>query len=355
MVRGSVDPVRFESESQQRAARLSALLEMGFECVEGPATTESVRLDDGRRLLSQAVPAMGTVVTITAVNVSEALIDDALGGAFARMHALIASLNRFDDASAVGALNRDGRLRAAPDELLLLLHRATGLHRLSGGAFDVTVQPLVDLLRDRAEQGLREPPPARELHEALARVDGHSLRLDGRHVELAGDGMGVTLDGIAKGFIVDRMAAELQSHGLVDFLVNAGGDIRAGGSNGDGQPWQVAVQDPDKGGEFPDVVAMDHGAIATSGSYEIFFNREQTLHHLVDSNAGPALDCRSVSVLAPSALQADALATALFVMGPRAGMRLLDSIPGCAALVVTREDQQLRSRGWPRALPQQES
>ncbi len=351
-----MDPVRFETDAQQHAARLTALLDMGFECIEQPATTESVALECGRTQLSQSLPAMGTIVTITVVHASAGLAEDGMGAAFDAMHSLIGTLNRFEAGSAMATLNDRGGLADAPDELMLLLHRAAGLHRLSGGAFDITVQPLVDLLRDRRVQGLEGAPRPDQVEAALQRVDGRAVKLDGRAIELVRDGMGVTLDGIAKGYIVDRMAATLRRRGIRDFLVNAGGDIRTGGTNGDGMPWRVAVQDPDKGGEFPDVVAMDNGAIATSGSYEIFFNREQTLHHLVRAGCGGLLESRSVSVRAPSALQADALATAVFVMGPARGLRLLESIPGCECLIVTRDDEQLRSRGWSRAvLHRQES
>jgi FAD:protein FMN transferase len=143
------------------------------------------------------------------------------------------------------------------------------------------------------------------------------------------------------------MAEVLAKQGLADFLIDAGGDIRSAGRREDGQPWRVAVQDPDKGGDFPDVVGLGDGAVATSGSYEIFFDRERTRHHIVSGRTGRSpKQCRSVTVTAPTALAADALATAVFVMGPRAGIVLLDSLPQCACLVVDHLGRTLSSARW---------
>jgi thiamine biosynthesis lipoprotein len=159
--------------------------------------------------------------------------------------------------------------------------------------------------------------------------------------------MGVTLDGIAKGYIVDRMATVLGEQGLESFLVNAGGDIRAVGLREDGQPWRVGVQDPGKGGDLPDIIGLTGGAVATSGSYEIYYDRERTYHHIVSSRTGASpRSSQSVSVVAPTTLVADALATSVFVVEPETGISFIESFSQCACLIVDQKGRQLRSKGW---------
>jgi thiamine biosynthesis lipoprotein len=159
--------------------------------------------------------------------------------------------------------------------------------------------------------------------------------------------MGITLDGIAKGYVVDVMAHILQTEGVGDFLINAGGDIRTHGRREDGRAWQVAVQDPQKGAPYPEVFSLPAGAVATSGSYEIFFDGERTRHHIVNAQTGSSPQpCQSVTVTAPTALAADALATAVFVMGPVRGVAFIDSLPDCACLIIDEANRQLTSRRW---------
>ena len=151
---------------------------------------------------------------------------------------------------------------------------------------------------------------------------------------------------MAKGFIVDRMAQVLQTCGVDNYLINAGGDIRTAGARDGRAPWSVAVQDPDKRGEYPDILQLHDGAVATSGNYEIYFDRDRTLHHIIDSTGGSPAHTSGVTVRATTAMTADALATAIFVAGPEEGMRLVASIPGAACLIVAADRSILKSAGW---------
>jgi thiamine biosynthesis lipoprotein len=153
--------------------------------------------------------------------------------------------------------------------------------------------------------------------------------------------MGITLDGIAKGYIVDRMAEVLLGNGVGNFLINAGGDIRTAGTKEEGLPWTVAVQDPTKQHQFPDVVQMTGGAVATSGGYE------RSYHHIVHSETGALPEySASVTVFAPTAMAADAMATTLFAMKPGDGLKLIDTLPGHECLIIDDLGAQRRSEGW---------
>ena len=159
--------------------------------------------------------------------------------------------------------------------------------------------------------------------------------------------MGITLDGIAKGYIVDKASKILAGHRINNHLINAGGDIRAIGKRSDKKPWVVAIQDPQKKGHYPDTIYLTDGAIATSGNYEIYFDREKIFHHIVDPKTGfsPELN-NSVSVTAKTAMDADALSTAVFVMNPVLGTRFINSLPMCESFVIEKGNKRFKSAGW---------
>jgi FAD:protein FMN transferase len=298
------------------------------------------------RRVEQARRAMTTLVTVTVEDHSAARAEESIGRAFDEMDRLAAILTRFDGSSAVGVLNRDGRLGGPPPELRAVLGRALELHRRSGGAFDPTVAPLVDLyqIHFTAHGG---PPDAGELSDVRGLVGAELVQLDDRSLRLGREGMALTLDGIAKGYIVDRMAEVLAAHGVRHALVDAGGDIRALGAKANGRPWRVGVQDPRRPGQLSEVIPLEDEAVATSGDYVRFHDVERLYHHTVVPSTGRSPDAiASVSVRAATALEADALATAVFALDPEAGPALVSSLEGAEALVLTRDGERRTSPGW---------
>ena len=161
------------------------------------------------------------------------------------------------------------------------------------------------------------------------------------------EGMGITLDGIAKGYIVDRAGEVLAAKGIVNHLINAGGDILTNGVAAKGKPWTVAIQDPAKHKQYPDVIQLASGAIATSGNYEVFYDKEKVFHHIVDGRSGisPEISA-SVTVKADTVMDADALATSVFVMQPTLGINFINSQPDCECLVVGNNGLVAKSKGW---------
>jgi thiamine biosynthesis lipoprotein len=136
-------------------------------------------------------------------------------------------------------------------------------------------------------------------------------------------------------------------HGIQHALLNAGGDIRTIGDKGNNRPWKIAIEDPSKKRNYPDTIAITNGSIATSGNYEVFFDREKVLHHIVNPKTGLSpLIYTSVSVTAPTALEADALSTTLFLLDPTRGMRLINALPLCESLIITRNQYKIKSNGW---------
>jgi thiamine biosynthesis lipoprotein len=334
-----------ETDAQRRTRNLAALLDLGFECAQEPLTTETTPVAGGLWRVGQSLPAMGTVVNVAVLDSSQDRAAEAIDRTFATMGRTVDLLNRYDDASALGVLNAESRLSAAPDELLQVLHRARAVNLLSQGAFDVTVAPLIDAFREHRDAGREGLPGEATLRAAQARVNASGVVIHGRDVHLH-DGVALTLDGIAKGYVVDAMAAALTAMNVSGFLINGGGDIRTGGTRDGAQPWRVGVRDPDNEHEELDVLPLFDGAVATSGSYEIYFDRERTHHHIVSSAGVSPGEASSVTVRAPNAMLADALATAAFVAGPEAGTVLVESVPGCSCLVVDGHGRQRPSSSW---------
>lgn len=248
---------------------------------------------------------MGTFVSISISGLREDRASEAMQAAFARMAGAEAVLTRFDGASALGQLNGAGILRDVPVELSDVVLAASRLHRSTGGAFDPTVLPVVQALEAGAD--------ASQLAEARGLVGMGFVRGDGRSLRFERGGMRMSLDGIAKGYIADLAAKSLELAGVRDFLVNAGGDIVARGSKA-GTPWKVAVEDPRRyegGSAYPAVCSLKDRAIATSGDYE---SARRGFRHLVDPLGRHGQRPLSAAVTAPTAMEADALATALCVM-----------------------------------------
>jgi thiamine biosynthesis lipoprotein len=335
------------------ARKLATLAELGLERIEFPcAATEAARVEPRAWRVVSTRPAMGTIVSITGLASSRARAEDAIGRAFSEMDRLIGVFSRYDGASALSVLNRAGGLDAAPGELAGLVATSLDYHALTSGAFDVTVAPLLELFRRRLDASVPAEPSAGEIRDALERVGARHLAVSRRGIGFGREGMQVTLDGIAKGYIVDAMARALERGGVKRYLINAGGDIRTRATKEGGAPWTIAVRDPGGGAAFPDAVRLTAGAVATSGSYEVSFDGDERFHHIVDAATGrsPA-EVVSVSVVAPTAVAADALATGVFVLGPARGLSLLDGLRGCAGLVIGRDGRQWRSRRWTSALP----
>jgi len=332
------------------AGKMASLATMGFQRVESlPLATESVPVRGNRFRVTCSQPSMGTLVSVTAVHESSGQVQDAVALSFQEMDRVVNLLNRYDSSSALSYLNTEGSIEGPPPELATVMRQAQFFHGASEGAFDATVQPLVDLFRNGAIGGVGSvtTPGESEILQALSLVAGGKVEVGPDTIRLPMPGMGVTLDGIAKGYVVDRMAVVLGEEGLKDFLINAGGDIRSVGVREDGRAWRVGVQDPKKQGDLPDVIGLSNGAVATSGSYEIYFDREQIHHHIVSARTGSSPQTsQSVSVIAPTTLAADALATSVFVMEPERGVDFIESFSQCACLIVDLQGRQLRSKGW---------
>lgn len=284
---------------------------------------------------------MGTFVTIKTSGVSDMQAADAMGRAFEHMSALEKTLTRFDNASPLGHLNAAGRIRDIPDSLLAVVQAAARMHKLTQGAFDPTVLSLLETL-ERSSKPLQEGKK-RELSEL---VGMNHVDISGSGIRFSRSGMKMSLDGIAKGYIADEGARMLQAAGVGNFLINAGGDIVARGSKA-GVPWRVAVENPEKyhgKTAYPAVRDLNDQAMATSGIYENVLDEKGGLNHLVNPVTGRCATLPGASVVASTAMEADALATALCVMARP--VSFMESLPQASCLLTLPEGRIRRSSRW---------
>lgn len=299
------------------------------------------RFANGLTGVTRKRTAMGTFVSITGAHESRSAVVDAIGVAFEEMDRLIAIFSRHDSSAALATLNRDGRLDGAPGELFLVMDAAASVNQASGGAFDPTVAPLVDALLHGGPVDAEMVEKAREL------VGLERVQRGGGNVRFERAGMAVTLDSIAKGYIADRMSDLLLASGVECHLVDAGGDIRARGGRGGGRPWRIAVADPALADGRADAIEIVDGAVATSGNYEVSFRREPVTQHLVNPLAMRDRNRHAgVSVVAPSAMIADALSTTAFVLPGREAGAVVESFNGCGALFIDTDGSRVTTRRW---------
>ena len=288
---------------------------------------------------------MGTVVTITSVHPDPDEAGRMVSASFDEMERLESLLSRHRPDTPLSRLNETGVLPDAPPELIEVVEKALAYSRITGGAFDVSIKPMLDLYA-QAFSDAGGAPTRREIDTALGYVDYRKIDVGSRSLALRSPGMSVTLDGIGKGYIVDRTIDVLVASGADRVLVNAGGDMSSAGKGSAKEPWTVSLQDPRDGRAYVELVRLGGECVATSGDYMRTFTEDRRFHHIIDPRTGYSPEhTSSVSVIAPTAMDADALSTAVLVLGPEAGCELLEGIDGVEGIVVAKDGRQRRTSG----------
>lgn len=245
---------------------------------------------------------------------------------FARMEAELGRLegifSLYRAQSALSRLNRLGRLRNPPPELLELLSLSDTIHAATEGAFDPTVQPLWSLYADAVMRN--RMPRESEIRAARRRIGWQALRYDSDLVEFARPGMALTLNGIAQGYVTDRITELLRARGFGNILIDMG-EIRASGTRPGGGPWRAGIADPD-GGVLPLRIGLSDRALATSAPAATVLDSAGRIGHIFDPRpAATGTRWRQVTVSADRAALADGLATALCLLPRKAIARAIGS------------------------------
>jgi thiamine biosynthesis lipoprotein len=315
-----------------------------------PACTSPAPGPAGARLVERAALAMGSELRVGLWTPDEAGAEAACDAVFAEFDRLDGLMSVWREGSDVRRINEAAGVRPVPaaPEVREVLRTARQAGEWTGGKFDVTFGALADLWKFDHDQDDRVPAPE-AVRARLPLVDYTAVEVDDRAgtVFLARKGMRIHLGGIGKGYAVDRAAAILRARGFHDFVIQSGGDLYAAGRRGD-RPWQLGINDPrGPGGQSFATVELSDRTLSTSGDYERFFVKDgRRYHHLLDPDTGEsARGCRSVSIVATSAMLADALSTGVFILGPRDGMALIERLPDVEGVIVTASNDVLVSSG----------
>lgn len=322
--------------------------------------------------LQESRVLMDTLVSISVYTqdpAAEPAIRRAIAAAFAEMARLDSLMSSYRQDSEVAAINRGGatggEINVSAD-IDTVLRAAQWAAEISAGAFDVTVAPILRLWGFGTDSA--GVPAPEKIAACLPLVKFHDMALanaatngtfgnEKSRVRFRQPGMAIDLGGVAKGYVVDHGLAVLVQAGIRDAMITAGGDLRAIASpmtSGNRYIWirhprVDTVSNTTIGAEekrFFGRFRLDAGAVSTSGDYERFFIKAgKRYHHIIDPSSGyPATKAVSATVMAKTSIQADALSTALFVLGPERGIALADSLPEVEAMIIYHEGEKLQWR-----------
>lgn len=262
---------------------------------------------------------------------------DAATAEIERIEAMMTTWRPDSDLSKVNAAAGKTKVQVDP-ETFAVVKEALHTSAISGGTFDITFESLHGLWK--FDQDLDpHPPTAAQVKAKLPLVGYKHVKLDeaAHTIFIDQEGTKISLGGIAKGYAVDHAAKILDDAGLTAFYVQAGGDLFARGKKPDGTAWQAGIRDPrgPDGSYFAMIDLSDH-AFSTAGDYErAYIESGKRYHHIIDPHTGfPATASRSVTIYADNAYQADAIDDAVFILGPKKGIELVESIEGMGVVIV---------------------
>lgn len=271
---------------------------------------------------------LGTVCTI---NLFDQGSTELYGQMFQKLKGIEQAFSVNLSDSAVSQINQSAGIApvVVPQEVIYVLQEALRIAERTGGAFDPTIGPLVDLWDIGGDNS--QVPSQQAIDHARSLVDWRLVEIDSQRgtVYLPKQGMALDLGGIAKGYAADELVAIAQEAGIQQALFDLGGNIYAFGTKADGTPWRVGVKDPAQPGGSPALaLAVQDRSVVTSGMYERFFEQEGIrYHHILNPATGYPVwnDIQSVTIVSKSSLLADALSTSVFVLGREKGLALLES------------------------------
>jgi thiamine biosynthesis lipoprotein len=314
------------------------------------ACTRAAPAAGSAHLVERARVSMGSELRLTAWTADEAaaaLAFDAVFQEFDRLERLMSVWIDGSDIVRLNAAAGEHPVPVSPEvrEVLLIAHQVSDW---TGGKFDVTFGALSDLWKFDHDQD-NTIPDRTEVLRRLPLIDYRALEVDERAgtAFLKRRGMRAHLGGIGKGYAVDHAVSILRGRGFRDFMIQAGGDLYVAGHRAE-RPWRLGIRDP-RGPVDRSFATLDlsDGTFSTSGDYERFFMKDgRRYHHILDLDAGePARGCRSVTLVTDRAVIADALAKGVFILGPTAGMALIERLPHVEGVIVSARNEVLVSPG----------
>lgn len=323
----------------------------GCTAPESPVQQSPASRDETpSKSISASRLAMGSTLTLTAWTNDELGARAAFEEVFAEFTRLERLMSTWISESDVSRVNRSAGVRPVPvsAEVREVLNIARQMSEWTGGKFDVTFGGLSGLWKFDHDQD-NAIPDMREVKRRLPLIDYRAIQIDDTAgtVFIARKGMSMHLGGIGKGYAVDRAANILRLRGVRAFVIQGGGDVYVAGMK-EGRPWRLGIQNP-RGQVQSSFAELDlsDGTFSTSGDYErAFVKNGRRYHHILDPDTGePARGARSVTIVTDRAVIADGLSTGIFILGPAAGMALIERLPRVEGVIVSDKNEVLISSG----------
>lgn len=300
---------------------------------------------------SQTITAMDTFITITLYSENKTLANQAIKNAFTEIKRIEEKFNEYNDTSLTSELNKKKEINTTDKEFINIIQDSIYYSNLTNASFDITVKPILNLYSN-SFQNLQRPPTPEEINQTLKETNYRLIEIktktNNTQITLHNQTQ-ITLGGIVKGHAIDKALEILKYNNITSALINAGGDMYALGNKPNNKPWTIALQNPDNSNEYITQIKLKNKAIATSGNYERYFNENKSFHHIVNPKTGySANELISATIIANTALKADALATAIFVMGPEEGIKLINNLNDTEALLITTNKTLIYSTTFPK-------
>ncbi|MFH1540465.1 MAG: FAD:protein FMN transferase [Elusimicrobiota bacterium] len=283
------------------------------------------------REFSETKILMGTTVEIKVWSHNEVLAKKSIAGAFDEITRVENIFSVYRPTSEISKLNKNGSA-VVSDEIMQLIKKSNYFSEISDGAFDITVLPIIELWKNAKKRG--EIPKEKEIKNTLKIVGWRNILIDekNRKITFVKKGMKIDLGAIAKGYAVDRAVEVLKKNGIKTGMINAGGDIKCFGD----KVWKIALQNPRDKNDFITILKIKNKAVTTSGDYERYFLIDKIkVIHIINPLTGYSVD-KSISstIITDNATDADALATATFVLGNPAGIELVKKYKVAECLII---------------------
>jgi thiamine biosynthesis lipoprotein len=290
---------------------------------------------------------LGTFVTIKAVDTDEKNARNMVRTTFDEINRLSAVFSRFDSSSELYSLNQAGQIYGASGDLVSIMKSSIQYSELTGGLFDITTLPLLELNQASFNQK-NAPPDSEEINNVKSIVGYQNISINGNDITLQKSGSQITLDSIAVGYIVDKAAELLGQGDINNVLINGGGEIYPRGIKNDGSLWKIGIANPRDDSNYLSVIDSGNWAISTSGDYEAYFTDDYLYNFIIDPRTGVSpTELASATVIAKNTLCADALSTACIIMGKNDALSMIENLPGTEALLVDKNMNCYRSSGFP--------
>lgn len=296
---------------------------------------------------TRVLALMGSRFEITAVAQSDSLCNFGVEAAILEITRIEKLISSWDPASQTSEINRMAGVRPVrvDAELSNLILRSKKISDLTGGAFDISYASMDQLWK--FDGSMKDLPSKEALLPAIALIDYRKIIIDSKEqtVFLPEKGMKIGFGAIGKGYAANQARKVMETEGISNGVVNAGGDLIAWGKQADGQDWQIGIVDPNSEDKLYAWLNINDLAVVTSGDYERFVVIDSIRYaHIIDPRTGyPVKGVKSVTVVSPDAEISDALATAVFVLGPEKGITLINKLNGIECLMVTDDNRMLFS------------